>query len=486
MIITESERSYLLDSMHSLLGEYGYKYTDNALNKIINVWAREKSVLISAFKKHPNYLDGKFMIAFDQDYERSINPDGARRFWIWLAENAVAHLKDHIPEELIVQRNMEYCTFLPEDLYNFLCNMHHIAFRTIDDETANRINHMLPNIHAHNGEKTSRVINRICSYLGYDKAYGYNREFAKFADSLSPMTITRHTVLSINPLDYLTMSFGNSWSSCHTIDKTNKRGMPSSYSGCYSSGTMSYMLDGTSMVFYTVDASYDESEYWTQPKISRQMFHYGEDKLVQGRLYPQDNDGYSMLYTNNRNIVQEIVANIFDFPNLWTLKTGTEAAGDAVESKGTHYRDYSIYPNCTLSIKKKSSNDNQLIVGACPICVQCGRNHSDETNINCCPLTVTCSCCGTEIEIGEATEWDEEYYCASCTSYCSCCGDRAPKRVLTYVESEDRHVCSDCLDGYYYVCEQCGQYVYHTDVTFVDCDNAHICHECLNNESEAS
>ena len=486
MIITDSEREYILGGMRELLTEYGYAYTDNALKKIVTTWARQKETLIEAFKNHPNYLDGKFMIAFDQNYERPLDESGARAFWHWLEDKAITVLTD-IPADVDEQRREDSCRYLPHDLWNFLENMHAIATRTVSEATADEINRLLPNIRAHKGEKTSRVINRICTYLGYDKADGYNREFAKFADSLSPMVITRHTVLSINPLDYLTMSFGNSWSSCHTIDKNNKRGMPNSYHGCYSSGTISYMLDGSSMVFYTVESSYDGNDYWTQPKINRQMFHYGEDKLVQGRLYPQDNDGCDVIYAPNRNIVQEIIAKIFDFPNLWTLSKGTAEANKYIRSVGTHYRDYRNYGNCTLSVRKDSENKSNFTVGANPICVKCGRRHSDEENIKCddCDDDVVCCDCGDEVDVDDAIEYNGRYYCRRCVSTCPICGEVVPDEVTTYIETEDRDVCPSCLDQHYRQCEDCGEYVWSEDLTYVD-GQGYLCEDCMPDESEAS
>ena len=80
-IITMEERNYLLESMGGLLVEYDYKYTEDALSEIIDEWSHQKAGLIDAFKKHPNYMEGKFMIAFDADYERSINPMAPLPLW---------------------------------------------------------------------------------------------------------------------------------------------------------------------------------------------------------------------------------------------------------------------------------------------------------------------------------------------------------------------------------------------------------------------
>lgn len=242
-IITEDERKSLLKDMEHLLDEYDYDYTDEALNKIINTWAENKADLITAFKKHPNYLKGKFMIVFSHNFARETSINALRDFAKWLLDldNALA-VREFMPDDM-----KDYCTSygkkLPGAIFNFVINLYQFSDQYIDEATAGKFNEMLPDIHAHNGQKMSRVMNKLLTYIGYNKLPDYNREFAKYADAINPLQIVRHTVLSVNPLDYLTMSFGNSWASCHTIDKTNKRNMPNSYEGMYSSGTVSYMLD---------------------------------------------------------------------------------------------------------------------------------------------------------------------------------------------------------------------------------------------------
>ena len=479
-IITNEERKYLLDNMKELLSEYDYDYTQDALDAIIDTWATNKSGLIAAFKKHPNYVEGKFMIAFDQDYTREIDTIAVSKFSDWLVGYPIRELRDEIPEELIKQRKREYCTYLPDSLYWLLSGLSTIARRTISESTADEINVMLPDIHAHTGQKTSRVINKICTYLGYNKHPDYNREFAKYADALSPITIKRHTVLSLNPLDYLTMSFGNSWASCHTIDKENKRGMPNNYSGCYSSGTISYMLDQSSMVFYTVDASANGEELWNEPKINRQMFHYGEEKLVQGRLYPQDNDGAQgdELYNSYRAIVQEIMAQILEVPNLWTVSKGTSAADRFICTYGTHYKDYQNYSNCTLSRLKGSENDNYITVGHDPICIYCGCEHDCEENISCCQGNLRCSDCGEYLDEDEAIYIDGEPYCRDCVSHCECC-ESYHRQSEYYIESENIYVCEDCFDEYYDTCTECGDHYRTDDLRHIN-GNA-VCDDCLQN-----
>lgn len=474
MCINKMEREYLMESMESLLEEYNYEYNRYALDDIIDEWARQKEGLIEAFKKHPNYLEGKFMIVFDADYERSIDVRASYKFRDWLISEVIPYYKDNLPQE--IKDRTPFYMHLPESIDNFIYYLYNYAERCVSEGTANTLNAICPALHVHAGQKTSRVINKLCCYLGYDKAPDYNREFAKYADSLSPMVIKRHTVLSINPLDYLTMSFGNSWASCHTIDKANRRGMPNDYSGCYSSGTISYMLDPSSMVLYTVDAEYNGDEYWDQPKINRQMFHYGEEKLVQARLYPQDNDSSGEAYTPYRNIVQNIISTIFDFPNLWTISKGIENASKYIRSYGTHYRDYEFYENCSLSRIKGSENENKFTVGADPICIQCGDRHYEADNINHCNATMRCPDCGYAINQDSGYYVDGDYYCSDCVHYCEEC--ESYHRMDEYYVAGIGWVCEDCISEHFTYCEMCGAYERNDYAVYIECEDRYVCDDC--------
>lgn len=471
-MLTTSERNYLLNSMEDLLSEYDYNYTRAALESIIDEWSSQKGGLIEAFKKHPNYIEGKFMIGFDADYERKIEPQASNNFKEWILHIAAWEKRDTYPDAV----KGDYHYTLNYDVYCFFHYLANYAERCISEGTARYLGDVFTELSFHAGQKTSRVVNKICCYLGFDKVDGYNREFAKYADSLSPMTIKRHTVLSINPLDYLTMSFGNSWASCHTIDKENKRRMPNSYSGCYSSGTISYMLDKVSMVLYTVDASYNGDEYWTQPKINRQMFHYGEEKLVQGRLYPQDCDGDDSVYVPYRNIVQQIISTIFEFPNLWMLRKGTDAVCGYVYSNGTNYPDYYHFSNCSISHVKGSTNIARMTIGEKPICIRCGEEHSIADTIDHCTYYV-CEDCGCTIDEEDVVWINGEPYCRDCCHWCSWC-EEYHRGHETYVRNYG-YVCDRCLDYHFTYCECCEAYVREEDAYYIECEDRYVCESCL-------
>lgn len=478
MAITNEERNYLKDKLIELLEEYDYKWTDAALEEIIDTWEENKGDLIKAFKTHPNYIEGKFMIAFDTDYDRAIDTNAVRSFSDWLTtEHVLASMLQHRSEEITKRTIQDCCAYLPSSLWYFLKDLDRYASRTISEETADLLNRIIPEAHAHPGQKTTRVINKICKYIGYDKVDGYNREFAKYADALTPLKITRHTILSLHPLDYLTMSFGNSWLSCHTIDKTNKRDMPNGYQGAYSSGTMSYLLDESSFVFYTVESGYNGTDYFTQPKVTRQMFHYGHEKLVQGRLYPANGYGAEDIYKQYRNVVQEIIAQVFNLPNLWTLKRNFNSS-EYIYSQGTHYRDYAHFGECTISLLKGSENYERMIVGHTPICVECGCTHCEEDIINCCSRngSYKCADCGEWLDEDDVRWVDGQPYCYDCADWCECCEEYV--RTETHYIENYGSVCENCLDEYFRWCDCCEAYVWHEDTHYIDSEGKYVCDHC--------
>lgn len=440
-VLSDEMRKELLNEMMKLYMTYDYAPTKKGVNAQLDEWAKNKGNLIKWMENHPNY-NGKFQIAFDVDFQRRIDIDAIITFFDYLKTlipeskigpftfSEVYEIKEKLQSIVylfgaydgirnINEYDKEYYKSEYEKFRNYVAEfkrkfrilnrraysmenyelknkidclingwlsmdcISHIA----DEKIAQKFNCYFPELKATNGQKISRIVNKLCKQLGFDKDKGYNREFAKFSDAINPLTIKRHTVLSCHPVDYLTMSFGNSWSSCHTIDKNNKRDMPNSYHGQYSAGTLSYMLDETSAVFYTVDAKYDGDKLELEPKINRCMFHIGEYKVVQGRVYPQDNDGENGIYTEIRNIVQKIIADCWEKPNVWVLKKGTSACARITNTKGVHYRDYLSYVSCNVSYLKLDEfgtvNNESITIGHNPICPQCGDEHTYEESVEC-------------------------------------------------------------------------------------------------------
>ena len=443
-VLSDEQRESLIKEMTELLQKYDYSPTETGLNAILDEWVKNKGSLIRLFEKHPNY-NGKFQIVFDVDYERTVDKHEVNNFIsslhnsqrvedLMLEEAKISVFsykeaknifrkydkmqnicygysyiesinglsskeinteRDKWRDIVEIYEESEDCVRHNGEMYTEKSYERWCTFRNaldildkyysnlLDDRVAQRVNRYCPELKAVAGQKTSRVVNKLCKMFGVDKLPEYNKMFAQYSDAINPLTIKRHTILSVHPVDYYTMSFGNSWASCHTIDKKNKRGMDNAYHGQYSGGTESYMLDGTSMVFYTVDKSYNGNEYELQPKINRNMFHFGKDKLIQGRVYPQVNDDDGGIYTTIREIVQKIMSECLESENSWLNVKGTSECERNTTSKGVHYKDYLNYGACNVSYYRKEKDFTRIVIGHNPICPCCGMTHSDEECIEC-------------------------------------------------------------------------------------------------------
>lgn len=272
----------------------------------------------------------------------------------------------------------------------------------LDDDLADWLNNSFPECKFAKGQKLSRAVNSIASKYRINEDPDWNKEFAKYADSINPLNVTKWTVISWHPMDYLTFCFGNSWSTCSNIDKHNVRGIKigdsrssiTSYvnedyvfRGEHSAAALSYMFDKTSFIYYTVNHKYDGTHYEEQDKESRIVFSLSEDNttLLQSRLYPQCNDDNSddSAYRIPREIVQKVIADALGKPNLWKMKKGYEFCREYAKSTGVHYADYTDDRNKECNISWMGDEPHVIHLGHNAICPKCGCIHDYTGSLNC-------------------------------------------------------------------------------------------------------
>lgn len=554
--LTVEETASLRGEIINLLKEYNYSPTDRAVDKIITEWVTNKGWMIEMFKKHPNY-NGKFQIVFDADYNRVCDKNILNNFRryvdrvssplfrkeirigcftyaelyniVYKLSNITSRMRDlkcagaknvlvdgktyeelhaelmHFNKKLdefkknpnvLVSNDKGYDKELwttYDKLYGFLYTLASTTEHIATEEFVEKVNANFPEVKAVVGQKVSRIVNKLCTQLGITKDADWNREFAKYSDAINPLSIKRHTILSCHPVDYLTMSFGNSWASCHTIDKENRRGMPDNYEGCYSSGTLSYMLDNSSFVFYTVDKDYDGNEYELQSKINRNMFHVGEDKLIQARVYPQSTDGEGGFYKQIREIAQKVVADCLGLSNMWKNVKGTSECSYMITSRGTHYTDYESFDNCNVSYLKRDGveddifNKVRIVVGHYPICPSCGDTHEWEACIECedCYDDNRHTCVGCDCTCDEEDMYyiDGEWYCSDCSFYCEYHGEQEAGDDHVYVEGYG-YVCENAIDysGDFFCCEHCSEYHHIDDGIETEDGTWFCCEDCASKD----
>lgn len=404
----------LVGDMMILLTKYHHDCTEHGICRILDTYFTNKKSLIDMFMTSENYI-GNMRICVDVELARNSNPNEIKRFCDGFPRNIGAStvffkyvdengktLKDYLRvgvgrfkarqlcygnvmdvfllnatnrqkfrhDGVTIESYQEYEKFI-DALYGFRYS--HTS--SLHPETVNQLTQYKINGKFVAGMKTSRAFNRLCSIYGVDKLPNYNKMFAEYSDMVSGLKRKLKFYISLNPLDYLTMSFGNSWSSCHTIDKKNQRGMPNSYSGMHCGGTMSYMLDGSSIITYVHTKATEDHE---EGKLYRNMFHFNNGTLVQGRVYPQANDGATDLYKTFRRFMQIELTKLLNLKEDDWLRRTTPCY-ENVASYGVHYRDYEHYDGCNVSYPREmpSAESNIVVVGHSRICPWCGYEVSD-------------------------------------------------------------------------------------------------------------
>lgn len=410
----------LIDDMMVLLTKYHHKNTEHGVCVMLESYFRNKEPLIKLLAQSDGYV-GDMRIVRQRDFARDTNSREVRKFVDDFyknvgADSIIPKYKDSNGKTLTDYMSVGFSKLTAKDLIkkkkeldvhrdqlsafdlatgmtqessvenscfqNYLYDIRFVATSTLNADIGTKGDKGKLYIAA--GTKTSRAFNKICAHYGVDKAKAYNKLFAYYSDLVSDAVRHLHFVISVNPLDYMTMSFGRSWASCHTIDKRNERHMPNDYSGMNCGGCTSYMLDGVSMVTYVLD-NVDEPIHETG-KIYRTMFHYNTEKylMLQGRVYPQEKDGATDLYKTMRTFMQEEFANLLHLErNAWTMHRRIQ---ESVYTIGVHYPDYVYNSNCVMCYpgeKADIAHNATMDVGAEQICPCCGRQFRDKSRIHC-------------------------------------------------------------------------------------------------------
>lgn len=245
----------------------------------------------------------------------------------------------------------------------------------------------------------------------------YNHYFARLADSMNPVQIKKYTCLSIHPADFLNMSNGSNWCSCHSMD-----------GGGWRSGCLSYLLDSYSMILYTVSSNFDEEQgnFWRAPKIDRQIYCLDQyNRLLQSRLYPQDNEDNHAQSDEFRHLVQGILSECLNIPNLWTKLSDDSFEHFIKHEDATLYPDWEYndyYTNVSIPKGTDISAAKRTVIGETPLCLCCGYEiNSDETNqLYCydCSDEKICNCCGMVDDEENMYLINDEWYCDNCVFYC--------------------------------------------------------------------
>ena len=327
------------------------------------------------------------------------------------------------------------------------------------------------------GTKPLRAISRFLTYCknleGVNEVIKAFEEFRLAHSRIFNDNIVKgNLVISIHPLDYMTMSDNNSnWQSCMSwID-----------GGCYHIGTVEMMNSNNVLCCYIENSepyyfSKDNktSEYEWNNKKWRQLVYFTKDIIVSGKAYPYANDDISKtLISTIRELARK---------NLhWTYSFGPELYQD-MKYINTSYsmnraRDYISYKNMkkhnilfdTRGMYNDMLNDHYTRYW-------CVRNKVNHNKIISYSGKAPCLCCGEPV-ISYCPDYEEDYnerYSNCGSVICNDCLDKVKCDLCEQNEANIKHyqiwlendsqitVCEHCVKDYFRKCPDCGRTMFVT------------------------
>lgn len=355
------------------------------------------------------------------------------------------------------------------------------------------------------GQKTSKYIRKVMTMKGFfdkeKKTPEQIREaeqwFARYADAINPIIFKRTGVLSIDPVDFLLMSNGNSWASCYWINKYR----PGSYEGCYSAGTWSYMCDDYTWLLYTPSENDSATDIAERKKILRQcVFFNRKDTIVHSRLYPQsnDNENGNILRKDFRAYAQTILSELFGLPNYWNAKSYSNNSNPFVDKSDNFMGCYDPEYFTTWASTNKANYESveypeAMEIGASAVCPICGEDLLYDAGryicSDCDQEVHECECCGCTLYDDDGYCLDDGWYCGDCTTY----DDYLDERLVT--DNEEWYTYHNRY-GYEYTisetglnramengdiieCADCGEYFYYNCNGRETADGEWVCEDCF-------
>jgi hypothetical protein len=414
-------------AFYDVMYKYQKYFSEPGVNANLMAWEKNKGRLTNLLRHHPNWNEQELAIIFDLSVSREIERDVVDECKFALSElvneAGLSHEQRLNFDAALLAATAEYSQTPSEN-----------SIATIKTRGG---------IKCSAGQKTSRIIGRLCNHYGIDRHRSYNQVFARLADAFNPLQVQKTGVLSVHPCDFLEMSNkDNTWTSCHGLDH-----------GSYQSGCLSYLADAVTMIFFTVDDNV-KNNINNHANPTRQVFCYTDNLLLQSRRYPDDNNEQCEQY---RGLVQKAIADCLGTPNLWTIKAKpneTEAYFTTVRSS-RHYADYNYYRR--VSLLKGAQQHGHLHIGHPSICVCCGEPFQNG-RLKCnCENLVVCADCGQTVSASNARYSDGAYYCNACLHICAACHQTIHTDMYPAFNRAGRmvEVCTDCYQAMIGACASC-------------------------------
>lgn len=296
------------------------------------------------------------------------------------------------------------------------------------------------------------------------------KAYSELCSALKQCEVTKRVYISVAYSDFIRMSLGNTWESCHYF------GYERGVDNCSRQGCLSYANDGISFLTYI------ESQSNSDELTSRMHSMCMGKTIMFGRVYG-DNDWDKEELTGQ--LVAEIASAIGDtFTSEGPRRIWELIASCHYRERGEHYPDYDSHDQVGFEFSDteitQKDDAGYYTIGSIGLCINCGNEiHTDD------PEHIICDHCNCDYYCDRCDEHhhedqmiltysESERTCSIHASMCENCKDYEYNERMTI--TQDGMICENCLDNYA-VCDECGEYHDKTDITITS--NGDMCQDCL-------
>lgn len=465
----------IIEGARDLSYEADYDFSDDAFKWNLKQWAKNKAHLYNVLSKDKDFNENELAIVKNISVNRSCNNDIAQEIlndYLRIGTNYATRWTISPILYLVDGDGMlKYSNYLPSNWENHKFNDKEISLmdwcnvkNDIILSDFSRASVLLKSLNFKDGQKASKVIRKILDkfnlnnwvsdYISFakpvrkldengewtgemTKCLNYEQMFAQLSDNLSPKTFNYKLVISINPLDYLTQSRGNGWSSCHAFSSK----WDNSYSGCNKGATLTMMTDPSSVITYLLDIDDENTDLWNIEKNQRQTYFVSDthDFIVANEVYPTRDK-------NVGNIILDNMLNLFNPSSEWT-KNHDFDYHTRNEICCFDYDEYYGFDDWNKSgvkcnfIKNELGNKFNLTIG------HRAKTINDNDSF--------------------ITENDKVITCGYWCDYCYCYHDEDD---LYWSDYYGRYICQDELEREFYYCEDIDDYRDENDCWYNEYD----------------
>jgi len=221
--------------------------------------------------------------------------------------------------------------------------------------------------YASNIYKSGTKVSKIIAKLFNDK--GLNDTLASI---LSNRMINANLTISIDPYDYLTMSINTyEWQSCHRIGSD----------GCYATGTLSLMLDNTTLISYKHNGSSNEYnlrniKFEGNSKSWRECIYVDSNtcSAIFSRQYPTTIEDVEKVI---RKLLEKTISDKLGIDNNWKIVHNSHN-GYTKKSELPYHDVLEGYDHKMIKHKELPASTHPTFeVGKDIYCVKCGKEISE-------------------------------------------------------------------------------------------------------------